>query len=134
MELGGKAKLTLGPVLFNWPAERWRDFYFSIADEAAVDGVYIGEVVCSKRAPFFAPVLEEVVARLNAADKQIVFSTLALITNAREVNATRDLCSDDTLLIEANDPSVLGYLSGRPHIVGPYVNVYNEDTLNYLAD
>jgi collagenase-like PrtC family protease len=129
----GQAQLTLGPVLFNWSAERWRDFYFSVAEEASVDCVYLGEVVCSKRAPFFAPVLEDVVARLEAGGKQVVFSTLALITNAREAQAARELCEDETLLVEANDPSALGYLQGRPHVVGPYVNVYNEDTLLYLA-
>ena len=46
-------KLTLGPALFNWSPEKWRDFYFQIADEAPVDVVYVGEVVCSKRSPFF---------------------------------------------------------------------------------
>ena len=131
--MGGETQLALGPVLFNWTAERWRDFYFAVADEAPVESVYLGEVVCSKRAPFFAPVLEDVVARLDAAGKQVVFSTLALITNAREARAARELCADETLLIEANDPSALSYLRGRPHRVGPYVNVYNEDTLLHLA-
>ena len=131
--MGGNAQLTLGPVLFNWPAERWRDFYFSIADEAPVDRVYLGEAVCSKRAPFFAPMLEDVLGRLEAAGKEVVFSTLALITNAREGKAAHDLCRDETLLIEANDPSALSYARGRSHIVGPYINVYNEDTLLYLA-
>ncbi|MET3221923.1 hypothetical protein ABIF35_002710 [Bradyrhizobium japonicum] len=28
-------QLSLGPVLYNWAPERWRDFYFRIADEAA---------------------------------------------------------------------------------------------------
>lgn len=133
MATGGKAQLTLGPVLFNWAAERWRDFYLSIAEEAPVDWVYLGEVVCSKRAPFFAPYLDEVTERLESAGKQVVFSTLALITNAREAQAASELCADETILVEANDPSALGYLRGRPHVVGPYVNVYNEDTLLYLA-
>jgi len=31
-----QSELTLGPVLFNWQPERWRDFYFRIADEAPV--------------------------------------------------------------------------------------------------
>ena len=35
---GEASELTLGPVLFNWEPERWRDFYFRIADEAPVDG------------------------------------------------------------------------------------------------
>ncbi len=48
-------ELTLGPVLFNWAPERWRDFYFRIADEAPLDIVYLGEVVCFKRAPLFGP-------------------------------------------------------------------------------
>ena len=32
-----RSELTLGPVLFNWEPERWRDFYFRIADEAPVE-------------------------------------------------------------------------------------------------
>ena len=47
------AELTLGPILFHWPADKKRDFYFQIADESPVDTVYIGEVICSKRSPFF---------------------------------------------------------------------------------
>ena len=35
-----KSKLTLGPVLFSWAAETWRDFYFRIADEAEVDEMW----------------------------------------------------------------------------------------------
>ena len=37
-----RANLTIGPLLFHWPAERKRDFYFRIADEAPVDTVYLG--------------------------------------------------------------------------------------------
>ena len=39
-----KSELTLGPLLFNWQPEAWRDFYFRIADEAPVTTVYLGEV------------------------------------------------------------------------------------------
>jgi collagenase-like PrtC family protease len=127
------AKLTLGPVLFNWPAETWRDFYFRIADEAPVESVYLGEVVCSKRAPFFAPVLDEVASRLMDAGKEVVFSTLALVTQGREADAVRELGQAEELLVEANDPTALRQVSGRPHVVGPYVNVYNEGTLGYLV-
>lgn len=38
-----RLSLTLGPVLFLWDEDRWRDFYFQIADEADVDTVVIGE-------------------------------------------------------------------------------------------
>jgi hypothetical protein len=47
-------ELTLGPNLFNWAPDKWRDFYFRIADEAPVSVVYLGETICSKRAPLFA--------------------------------------------------------------------------------
>ena len=46
-----KPEISLGPVLFNWQPEAWRDFYFRIADEAPVGTVYVGETICSKRAP-----------------------------------------------------------------------------------
>jgi collagenase-like PrtC family protease len=38
------------------------------------------------------------------------------------------------LLIEANDLSAVGILGGRPHMVGPYVNIYNEGTLQYMVE
>lgn len=129
-----KAKLTLGPVLFNWTADKWRDFYFKMADEAPVDTVYLGEVVCSKRAPFFEPVIPDVVERLQAAGKDVVFSTLALIMTEREMEAVRGLTDPAAeLTVEANDISAAALLKGRPHVIGPYVNVYNEGTLAYLA-
>ncbi|MCK4944893.1 MAG: U32 family peptidase [Alphaproteobacteria bacterium] len=130
---GHPLKLTLGPVLFNWSPEKWRDFYFRIADEAAVDVVYIGEVVCSKRAPFFAPVLPDVLKRLKKAKKEIVLSSLAMVMNKREVQATRKLATDKKTMIEANDVSVLLHLNGRSHVIGSYINVYNEETLFWLA-
>lgn len=129
------ATLVMGPVLFNWTPEAWRDFHFRIADEADVDEVCVGEVVCSKRAPFFAPYLAEVIERLRAADKQVLLSTLALIMNKREMQSVRDAAqiNDPDILVEANDVSATALLSGRPHAIGPYVNVYNEGTLAYLA-
>ena len=127
------ASLTLGPLLFNWPPEKWRDFYFRIADEAPVDSVSIGEVVCSKRAPFFEPYLADVVERLEAAGKEVVHSTLALIMSEREMDWVRDIAATAGLLVEANDISACALLAGRPHAVGPLVNVYNEGTLDFLV-
>lgn len=128
-----QAKLTLGPVLFNWAPGRWRDFYLRIADEAPVESVCVGEVVCSKRAPFFEPVLGGVIERLEAAGKEVVRSTLALIMNEREMDTVRALAAGTDLFVEANDIAAVALLSGRRHAIGPYVNVYNEDTLAFLA-
>lgn len=124
--------LTLGPLLFHWPRAKRRDFYFRMADEAPVDCVHLGEVVCSKREPFAAPDIEEIAERLRAAGKQVVLSTLALVTSAREVQAIRDAC-EAGFLIEANDVSSLQALEGRPHIVGPLLNILNEGSLAYVA-
>ncbi|OIQ88042.1 peptidase family U32 [mine drainage metagenome] len=132
--MSGAAKLSLGPVLFNWSPERWRDFYLRMADEAPVDVVHVGEVVCSKRQPFFDKVIPEVVERLTAAGKQVVLSSLALVMTERERDGIRALTGEETgFLVEANDYSAAAALKGRPHVVGPLVNVYNEGTLAYLA-
>jgi collagenase-like PrtC family protease len=126
------SKLTLGPVLFNWQPERMRDFYFRIADEASVDSVCVGEVVCSKRTPFFAPFLPEVVERLTTAGKEVVLSSLALIMTERELDGARELAGMEDVMVEANDVSVAAMLAGRRFAIGPVVNVYNEGTLAYL--
>ncbi len=127
------AKLTLGPVLFNWEPETWRDFYARVADEADVDTVCVGEVVCAKRTPFRTPLMADVIERLTAAGKEIVISTLALIMNRREMDEVRALAADSEFLVEANDIATAALLTGRPHALGPLVNVYNEGTLDYLA-
>ncbi len=127
------ARLVLGPVLFHWDADRLRDFYHRIADEAPVDSVHLGEVVCAKRLPFFADHLDAVADRLRRAGKEVVLSTLALVMNAQERAVVREAAARDNTLVEANDASALAALRGRPHAVGPFVNVYNERALAFLA-
>ena len=127
----GQAKLTLGPLLFHWPADKRRDFYYRIADEAAIDTVYLGEVVCSKREPFFEDMLMPVAERLRKAGKEVVLSTLALVTSAREMNEIADRIASGYLL-EANDVACLQALAGKPHIVGPFINVFNESSRDFM--
>ncbi|MFZ5789993.1 MAG: ubiquinone anaerobic biosynthesis protein UbiV [Pseudomonadota bacterium] len=128
-----RPRLTLGPLLFNWPAERRLDFYARIADEAPIDVVYLGEVVCSKRAPFVDPLLPEIAQRLERAGKEVVYSTLALVMSPREREGLQTLTAEPGLRFEANDATALALLAGRPHVVGPFVNLYNEGTLAWLA-
>lgn len=128
------SQLTLGPVLYNWAPERWRDFYFQVADEMPVDTVFLGEVVCSKRAPLFDPLFESVVTRLENAGKKLVFSTLAEVVSAIDRRLIERVAASDEYFIEANDVSALSYLEGRPHAIGPYMNVYNEDALTFFAE
>ena len=127
-----RAALTLGPLAHNWPADERRDFYFRVADEAAVDTVCLGEVVCPKRAPFFDPHIDEVADRLIRAGKEVVFSTLALVTGTRDMAFVKEGAARMGT-IEANDLACVELLRGRPHHIGPYVNVYSEDTVRLLG-
>lgn len=121
-----RLELTLGPLLFNWPAQRVRDFYARIADEAAVERVYLGEVVCGKRAPLLDAALAEAADRLERAGKAVVWSTLALPSTPRERRATRDLI-DGAAVVEINDMSGLAHLGPETRFVaGPLLNIYNE--------
>jgi collagenase-like PrtC family protease len=45
-------KMSLGPLLYFWPAERMRALYRDVVAESPVDIVYLGETVCSKRREF----------------------------------------------------------------------------------
>ncbi|MFS8055609.1 U32 family peptidase [Rhizobium sp. BR 317] len=125
--------LTLGPLLYLWPAEKFRDFYFEIADEAPVDVVVLGETICSKRLHVMEAEMATVIERLERAGKTVRLSTLAMVTLERESKYQRELAEDESHLVEANDLSALRILKGRPHAVGPFVNVYNGETARLLA-
>lgn len=129
----GSTDLNLGPILFHWPARQKRDFYCRIADEADVDTVYLGEVVCGKRAPLFEDHYLEVAERLIAGGKKVVLSTLSEVMIDKDRQLVSRLVETKDALIEANDASALWHLEGRPHRIGPYVNVYNERTMAWLA-
>lgn len=127
------ASVTLGPVLFNWQPEKWRDFYFRIADEAPVSTVYLGETVCSKRAPLPEPYFDEVVKRLTSGKKAVVYSTLSEVVNKIDRRLVEQICTTEDFLVEVNDGSALFRLQGRPHHIGPLMNVYNERTVAFLG-
>lgn len=125
-------RLTLGPLLFHWPAERKREFYARIADEAAVDTVYVGEAICSKRAPFSEPLYPEIIERLQRGGKTVVFSSLAEVMLKRE-RAMAAALLESEIEVEANDAAALFHLSGRPHRIGALFNTYNGAAMRYLA-
>lgn len=127
------AELTLAPIPYHWSADRRRDFYARIADEAPVDTVYLGELICSKRAPFFEAELPEVAERLERGGKRVIWASLAEIMLTRERKATEGLCAaGDGRLVEANNAAALLHLDGQPHRVGPMMNVYNAETMDFL--
>ena len=126
-------ELTLGPVLYHWSPEKLLDFYARIADEAPVGTVYLGEVICSKRSPFFDRHIPGVIERLQRGGKVVVLSSLAEVVLKRERDMMRDLCAMTEPEIEINNAAGLSGIGGRAHRIGPMMNVYNEQTMAKLA-
>jgi collagenase-like PrtC family protease len=126
--------LTVGPLLFNWTADEFSDFYARIADEAPVDRVMIGESVCSKRLPYYADRIPQAIERLQRGGKQVILSSLAMVTLEREKRAARDLFDQTSLEVEINDLTLMNSVKAETAFsIGPLVNVYNEATLAFLA-
>ncbi|SFJ41435.1 ubiquinone anaerobic biosynthesis protein UbiV [Celeribacter neptunius] len=124
--------LTIGPNQFFWQAEQQRAFYAALAESDATR-VVLGEVVCSKRLPFWQAEIPQAVEALLAAGKEVALTSLGLITLKRERKLTADLM-DMGLPIEINDLSALQKLpQDREFWVGPLVNVYNDSALRFLA-
>jgi len=132
MALMARVELALGPCFFNWPTDDMADFYARIADEAPVDRVYLGEVICGKRMPFSDPIWPGLIERLERAGKTVVVSMLALPTTVRERKAMQELAGLDRA-VEINDFSAIAARADRPSVAGPFLNIYNEVALAALA-
>ncbi len=126
-------QLTIGPNPFFWDAATVRGFYQGLA-AAPVSRVVLGELVCSKRLPFWQNEIAPAAECLIAAGKDVAITSLALVTLKRERKAT-DALTEIGLPIEVNDLTALHALPpGQPFWVGPLINVYNEgSTLNFTA-
>lgn len=125
-------KLAVGPILYLWERTTALSFYEALCD-APVDIVYVGEVVCSKRRLLQKEDWPAVARMLRAAGKEVVVSTLALIEAESELATLARLTDHAEGLVEANDYASVEYLDGRPFVAGPHLNVYNEATLQLLA-
>lgn len=126
-------RLALGPVLYYWSRDDLLAFYESIA-ESPVDIVYLGETVCAKRRSLRLDDWLSLGEQLVAAGKEVVLSSLALIEAESELKTLRRLCANENFLVEANDMSAVQLLAGETGFVaGPFVNIYNQQTLATLA-
>jgi len=125
--------LTLGPLLFNWSTPQILDFYRRIAWETDIDRVYLGEVVCGKRAPLIEAALVEAAEILEQGGKEVVWSCPALPATPRERRSARDLISTGGV-VELNDISGLSHLlPDATFVAGPFLNIYNEVAAAELA-
>ncbi len=129
-------EITLGPLLFNWAAEDIAGFYERMAGEPLVRRIYLGEVVCGKREPLAAATLPEAADRLRDAGKEVVWSTLGLISSPRDRRLLQGVAQQDgPRLLELNDIAALSLLPpGRTFIAGPLLNIYNGSAAQILVD
>jgi collagenase-like PrtC family protease len=126
-------KLSLGPILYYWPKERVQAFYEQAAGWP-VDIVYLGEVVCSKRRALRLEEWLEIAAKLKAAGKEVVLSTLALTEAESELLAMRRIAGNGDYWVEANEWGAVHSSAGKPFVAGPHLNLYNQESLGWLAE
>ena len=126
-------KISLGPLLYFWNREEVANFYTQVS-QSAVDIVYLGESVCSKRRQLSWKDWLAIGEDLAAAGKEVVISTLTLIEAQSELSSLKSLCKASPFLIEANDMAAVQLLSeqNKPFVTGPAINIYNGATLSTL--
>lgn len=126
-------QLTLGPLLYYWPKDRLDAFHDAIA-AAPIDRVYLGEAVCSRRHEYRTADWLNAAARLADAGKEVVLSSQVLMESESDLKALRQMLANGRFLLEANDMGAVHMVAGRvPFVAGPHLNIYNGETLAFLA-
>lgn len=127
-------RLALGPLTYYWPRDKTLEFYREALDWP-VDVVYLGETVCSRRHELRQADWLELAATFAAAGKEAVVSTYELIETDADLRTMRSVVENARFTVEANDMGAVKLLAGRgPFVAGPFLNVYNPETLEILAE
>nr|WP_315593549.1 U32 family peptidase [uncultured Cupriavidus sp.] len=125
-------RIALGPLLYYWPRADVLRFYAAVA-ESAIDRVYLGEAVCTRRHEMrFADWLD-IAQMLRESGKQVVLSTPVLVESDSDIAVMRRVCAQDDFLVEANDLGAVHCRTRRAFVAGPHLNVYHADTLAWLG-
>lgn len=122
--------LSLGPVLFDWSREELLAFYGEVVDYP-VSTVYLGEVVCPKKAGLTLEDMESVGVKLEAAGKKVYISSLALVADRMDRKRVRAMM-DLPFPVECNDPSAFQLGKGKELAAGPHITTYNIPSIEFL--
>ena len=126
-------KLSLGPLQYYWPRETVQAFYAGIAD-TPVDIVYLGEAVCSRRHEVKLADWLEIAHMLRGHGKEVVLSTQVLLESGSDVTVLHKIAANGEFRVEANDMGAVHCCAGKgPFVAGPHLNVYNGETLRWVA-
>ncbi|RJQ51731.1 MAG: hypothetical protein C4521_11685 [Actinobacteria bacterium] len=127
--------LSLGAAPGNWSDSGQLSLYKWAAARSYIDRLYVGELSCTKRLPS-ASLVEEVARMAEAAGKEAVLVTPAVLVREEEIDAVSALM-DVAPAVEANNLAVVSLwrerFAGKPLLAGAYLDVYNAPAAGFLA-
>lgn len=126
--------IALSAVAFPWQPDELTDFYQTIAKTPDISRVYIGEVVCRKRATLKLRQWLDIAEQLSQAGKEVVFSLPWLVNSGSDERYIEKVLGQWSGLVEANELTAVAAASQaqRSFVGGSQLAIYNQATLKWM--